>query len=236
MKKIIEKRNYIILLIIIGLIIWIFLPKRKAYVKTFNFNNANITYVIYEKVNNDKVSKNIDKIYKKYKKRNLNKKEKKYIYDQTNGFLDMTNNYLLNYSTNKVLKYFKSNSIKRYMVNIDGDVILGDKYSNNKYSVSIHDPGDNSILKIMYFSNKALSSTNYSDDLKNLKGNRKDYDMVSVLCDDILTSNIISNYLYYLPIKEGKKVLSKKKCDGLWYKDGKIITSSNFSKYFNKKL
>lgn len=236
MKKIIEKRNYIILLIIIGLIIWIILPKRKAYVKTFNFNNANITYVIYEKINNDKISKNIDKIYNKYKKRTLSKKEKKYIYNQTNGFLDMTNNYLLNYSTNEVLKYLKSSGIKKYMINVDGDVILGNKYSKNKYSVSLHDPVDNSILKIIYFTNKALSTTNYSDNLKSLKGNRKDYDMVSVLCDDIVNSNIISNYLYYLPVKEGKKVLLKKKCYGLWYKNGKIITSANFSKYFNKKL
>lgn len=228
MKFIIDKRNYIILFIIILLLIWIFSLKDEAYVKSFNFNGINITYVIYDKVNSDKISKNIDEIYEIYKKKTLDKKEEKYIFNQTDGYFNETEKYLACFSTDEVLKYFKYIGISRYMVNIDGDVILGDKYSNNKYSVSIHDPRDNSILKIIYFSNKALSSTKYSDDLKNLKGNRKDYDMVSVLCDDILTSDVISNYLYYLSIEDGKEVLSKNKCDGLWYKDGKIYTTSNF--------
>ena len=122
------------------------------------------------------------------------------------------------------------------MVNIDGDVIAGDNYSNNKYSVSIHDPSDNSILKILYFNDKALSSITSNDKMNNLKGIRKDYDMVSVLCDDIVTSNVINNYLYLLSIEEGEKVLSKNNCEGLWYQKGEIYTSENFSKYFNKKL
>ena len=236
MRIIIEKRNYIILFIILLLIVWIFFSNRKAYVKSFNFNGITITYVIYDKVNSDKISKNIDEIYEIYKRKALDKKEKKYIFNQTDGYFDETEKYMACFSTDEVLKYFKYVGISRYMVNIDGDVILGDKYSNNKYSVSIHDPADNSILKILYFNNKALSSTNYFDNLKNLKGIRKDYDMISVLCDDIVTSNLISNYLYYLSIEEGKKVLLKNKCDGLWYKGSKIYTSSNFSKYFNKKL
>lgn len=236
MKFIIDKRNYIILFIIILLLIWIFSFKDEAYVKSFNFNGINITYVIYDKVNSGKISKNINEIYEIYKKKSLDKKESECIFNQSDGYFEGTEKYMACFSTDEVLKYFKYIGVSKYMVNIDGDVILGNKYSNDKYSVSIHDPGDNSILKILYFSNKALSSTDYFDDLKSLKGNRKDYDMVSILCDDILTSNVLSNYLYYLSIEEGKEVLSKNKCDGLWYKKGKIYTSSNFSKYFDKKL
>ena len=149
----------------------------------------------------------------------MNKKEAKYIFNQTDGYFNETEKYMACFSTDEVLKYFKHIGISRYMVNIDGDVILGDKYSNNKYSVSIHDPANNSILKIIYFSNKALSSTNYSDDLKSLKGSRKDYDMVSVLCDDILTSNVISNYLYYLSNAEMNEMATNGKYIAKVYQD-----------------
>ena len=232
MKKLIDKRNYIILFIIVLLIIWIFFLKNNTYIKSFNFKDIIITYVIYDKIDSKKVSSEIKKIYKKYQNDSLSEKSRKYISDKTQGHLNDTKNYLAIYSTNEVLKYFKSSSIKKYMVNVDGDVILGDRYSSHDYSVSIHDPEDNSVIKIVHFSNKALSSISYLD----LNDDRKDYDMVSVICDDIVTSNIVSNYLYYLSIDEGKEVLSKNECDGLWYKNGKIYTSSNFSKYFNKKL
>ena len=236
MKLIVEKRNYIILFIIIFLLIWIVFSNKKAYVETFNFNGIPITYVIYDKVNSDEISKNIDEIYEIYRKKTLDEKGTKYILNHTDGYFDETEKYLACFSTDEVLKYFKHIGISRYMVNIDGDVILGDNYSNNKYSVSIHDPSDNSILKILYFNDKALSSITSNDKMNNLKGIRKDYDMVSVLCDDIVTSNVISNYIYFLSIKEGKKVLSKNNCEGLWYQKGEIYTSENFSKYFNKML
>ncbi|MBR3229377.1 MAG: FAD:protein FMN transferase [Bacilli bacterium] len=236
MRKLIEKRNYIILIIIVLLIIWIFSSKKEIFVKSFNFNNSIITYVIYDKIDDNIVRKNIEKIYKKYENKSLDEKSKKYIFDKTDGYFEDISNYLVSYSTSEVLKYFKEKGIKKYMINVDGDVILGNKYSDKDYSVSIHDPFDNSVLKIVYFSNKALSSVKSFDDFDNLKGDKKDYDMVSVICSDIITSNIVSNYIFYLSMEDGENVLLKNKCDGLWYINGRIYTSSNFSKYFNKKL
>lgn len=236
MKKIIEKRNYIILFIIIILIIWILFSEKRVYVKSFNFKDALVTYVIYDNVDENKITNNIERIYKKFEKKSLSEKEKNLIFSETDGYFDEIRNYFVSYSTKEVLKFFDSYGIKKYMVNVDGDVILGDRHLDKNYLVSIHNPNDNSVLKIISLSNKSLSTVRYYNELKSLKGSRRDYDMVSVICKDNITSNIISNYIYYLSIEEGEKVLSRNNCDGLWYKNNRIITSSNFSKYFNKKL
>ena len=107
LKKIIDKRNYIILFIIIILIIWVlFFSKTKTYIKTFNFNGENITFKIYDKVNHKKLTKDIENIYKKYENVNslsgkLTEEEKNLIeygkiaYYKTNGYIDITSGKLL---------------------------------------------------------------------------------------------------------------------------------------------
>ena len=69
-KKIIDKRNYIILFIIIVLIIWVvwsmFFHKREPYVETFNYYGEEITFKVYDKVNHNKLTNDINNIYKKY--------------------------------------------------------------------------------------------------------------------------------------------------------------------------
>ena len=66
-KKILDKRNYIILFIIIILIIWIlFSGKKEYYIKTFNYFDETITISIYDEVDYKKTTKDINNIYKNY--------------------------------------------------------------------------------------------------------------------------------------------------------------------------
>lgn len=109
MKTIIEKRNYIILFVIIVLIIWImFFNKREIYLKSFNYFDETITYKIYNNIDKNKVTKDINNIYKKYEnynaKINNNIKDEnvhslieygKLLYYKTDGLIDITSGDLL---------------------------------------------------------------------------------------------------------------------------------------------
>ena len=109
MKKIIEKRNYIILFVIIVLIIWImFFNKREIYLKSFNYFDETITYKIYNNIDKNKVTKDINNIYKKYENynakinNNINDENiyslieyGKLLYYKTDGLIDITSGDLL---------------------------------------------------------------------------------------------------------------------------------------------
>ena len=109
MKKIIEKRNYIILFVIIVLIIWImFFNKREIYLKSFNYFDETITYKIYNNIDKNKVTKDINDIYKKYENynakinNNINDENiyslieyGKLLYYKTDGLIDITSGDLL---------------------------------------------------------------------------------------------------------------------------------------------
>ena len=111
LKKVIEKRNYIILFIIIILVIWVvwsvFFHKNEPYIKTFNYYGETITYKVYDNVNNKKLTDDINNIYKKYENVNelsgeVNEDEKslieygKIVYYKTDGYIDVTSGELIN--------------------------------------------------------------------------------------------------------------------------------------------
>ena len=111
LKKVIEKRNYIILFIIIILVIWVvwsvFFHKNEPYIKTFNYYGETITYKVYDNVNHKKLTDDINNIYKKYENVNelsgeVNEDEKslieygKIVYYKTDGYIDVTSGELIN--------------------------------------------------------------------------------------------------------------------------------------------
>ena len=122
LKKIIDKRNYIIFFIIIVLIIWVvwslFFHKREPYVETFNYYGEEITFKVYDKVNHNKLTNDINNIYKKYDDIDLSGKldedEKtlveygKILYYKTDGYVDVTSGKLLENIRNDKDYNFKS--------------------------------------------------------------------------------------------------------------------------------
>ncbi len=111
LKKVIEKRNYIILFIIIVLVIWViwsvFFHKNEPYIETFNYYGETITYKFYDNVNHKKLTEDINNIYKKYENVNelsseVNEDEKslieygKIVYYKTDGYIDVTSGELIN--------------------------------------------------------------------------------------------------------------------------------------------
>ena len=71
LKKIIDKRNYIIFAIILILLVSILtlnIKKVKTKVKIYNYFKENIAVELYTNKNTDAVFKDIESIYKKYNK------------------------------------------------------------------------------------------------------------------------------------------------------------------------
>lgn len=98
MTKIIEKRNYIILtiIIVIGVFLLLNVNKQREYSQTFNYFNHNIVVKIYE---NKDIFAGIDKIYKDYDKAYKGKNDKlleeiisygQSMYKETNGYVDIS--------------------------------------------------------------------------------------------------------------------------------------------------
>ena len=123
LKKIIDKRNYILLTLIIILFTSIIIINKttlKQQTKTYNYFNEKITVELYTNKNTNKTFKHINKIFKKYNKyfKNPNKnnnheliallKYGKNLYKETNGYIDITSYKLLDSVKNNKKYEFKT--------------------------------------------------------------------------------------------------------------------------------
>ncbi len=151
LKKINDKRNYIILTIILILLVSITIKNNtpKNYTKEFNYFDEKIIINIYKIKNSKKVYNNIDNIYAKYHKFYLNQdknnnkefikilKYGKKLYQESNGLIDITTRKLVqNIESEKNMNFKTSiNSLnfknKNTLININIDSIIG-PYATNE--------------------------------------------------------------------------------------------------------
>jgi hypothetical protein len=240
--------------------------KKNIFIKSFKYFNEIITYEIYDTIDSHSLN-DIKNIYQNYNKDDVINYGKK-LYKETNGYIDISDtdlisklndnqdyvfetkindknfkNYNLDsiissYTTNEVLKYFKKNKIKKYLINENGNIIAGDYYKKNgRYNFSINKYGSNSPLKFVSFNNMSMVTLNKSKDLKSYMVNPKtskivsNFDSVTVISDDYLTADMLTKELYLMDINEGKETALKYNAEALWQKDGKVIMTEGFKKY-----
>ena len=246
MKFLVSKRNYIILLVIVLLVIWILvnlLGKNEIFLKSFNSLDEPITIKAYDKINENKVSNDIDKILKKFLQNKKNKELKEYgriLYAKSKGYVDITNTELVkalrtgesynfemiksSYAVSEICDYFKQNDIKRYIINEGGNVIAGEGY-DGKYKVSLNKYDSQKILNIVLLENKSLYTLNKSDEIEDYMVNPKtskvsdNFDSVSVIANDNLTADMIVRTLFLMSEDEGKEFIKDYDAEALWQKD-----------------
>lgn len=112
LKKILDKRNYIIVFIIVILLVWLIwlslFNKREPYVASFTFNGETITFTVYDEVDHDQLTEVIESIYAKFEDVNelsgeLTEDEEalleyaKILYSKTDGYVDVTAGELISY-------------------------------------------------------------------------------------------------------------------------------------------
>lgn len=292
LKKIIDKRNYIILFIIIILIIFIIFnlsTKVKEHMKSFYYFSETITIKIYSSKNMDKTFKEIDNIYKKYNEyyknpnNNDNKelieilKYGKKLYKETNGLIDITTKELIksiesdkdynfkttindlnfkdkstlkninldsiigSYATTKVEDYLKKEKINDYIINEDGNIVAGNHYDKEKYSISINNQlGE--VVDIAYIENQSMVTKGNVNTFKTYMVNpltskkQEDNKMVVVIANDLNEANMIANTLYLMDIESGEKFIKQYNAQVYWYtNDGKTKMTKGFQKYLKDK-
>lgn len=148
MKFLIEKRNYIILLIIILLICFIVFNlggKKQIYIKSFNYFNKVITVKIYDKVDSNKITKTINDIYKKYESGKGDEDLIAYgklLYKKSLGYIDITDT-----SLDYALKHGES---------LDFKTKINENYDKNNFDLIISSYATSEVID--YFRQNDISS------------------------------------------------------------------------------
>ncbi len=150
---------------------------------------------------------------------------------ENNDFNINLNSIKLSYVNNIVSKYLKEKGYNDFIINTEGNTIVGDNY----YDVGLQ-YNEFSVIDVVKLKNKSVVT----------KGtfNRNDYIMndlsssylgIIVISDDNLLSNYLSIILNYKSIEEGSEILKKYNADGIWIDSNKnIYYSDNYLNYKNQ--
>ncbi len=153
--------------------------------------------------------------------------------------------YAKGYVTEKVAEYFEENGCNKYLINAGGNVKVGESYKIGKYSVGLEEPFNTSnIYKTVSVENVSIvTSGSYQ---RYYEVNGKNYNhiinpktlfpenftkSVTVITKDSGYADILSTYLFLLPIEDGLELVNN--LDGveaIWYSD-EIYYSEGFNLY-----
>lgn len=182
LKKIVDKRNYIILFVIIILIIWVmwslFFGKNKPYIESFNYYGETITFMVYDDVDHKKLTDEINNIYKKYEDMDfdgeLSEDEKslieygKILYYKTDGYIDVTDGELISNLIDGKEYDFKSDIEKLDSDNLSDDISLNFDSIIGSYATNevLYYFKQNDIKKYVVNENGDIAAGDYYDDGK----------------------------------------------------------------------
>ena len=168
MQRIIDKRNYIILGIIILLLIFILIQiftKKEEYSYSYDYFDHYIVVKIYE---NKDIFSDIEKIYQKYNDAVNGKNDKllnkiidygKDVYEKTDGYVDISKGSLTN---NEVTDF--TTKIDELSVDMDQDIDVSDIISSYATNEVISYLKENNIDKYLISDNGDISAGNYYTD------------------------------------------------------------------------
>lgn len=152
------------------------------------------------------------------------------------------------YTTKIVGEYLKQNKINKFLINAGGNVLVGDNYKKENYSIGIEDPNSEikDIFKVVSGNNISVVTSGgyerfytYNNKKYHHIINPKTYypvdnmKSVTVITKDSSLGDILSTYLFLISIEDGVKYINN--LDGveaIWYDNNDtIITSKGFDKY-----
>lgn len=152
------------------------------------------------------------------------------------------------YTTKIVGQYLKDNKINKFLINAGGNVLTGDKYRKEEYSIGIEDPdsSNSDIFKIVSGSNIAVVTSGGYERYYEYNGKKYHHIInpktlyptnymksVTVITSDSALGDMMSTTLYLMSIEDGKKMVDKMdNVEAIWYtNDNEEITSNGFDKY-----
>ena len=151
------------------------------------------------------------------------------------------------YATKKVAELLKENDIKSYIINAGGNVVVGEAYNKDYFTVGVENPTDTSSLytKIKVNNKSVVTSGGY---LRFYEYNGKKYHhiidpdtlypannmlSVTVVTEDSALADILSTSLFLLEPKKALELAeSLDNVEAIIYtNDNKILKTKGFSKY-----
>ena len=153
--------------------------------------------------------------------------------------------YAKGYVTELVGEYIESKGYDKYLINAGGNIKVGNKYKDSKYVIGLEEPFNTSnIYQKIYVENKSIvTSGSYQ---RYYEYNGKIYNhiinpytlfpenytkSVSIITDDSGYADVLSTYIFLLPIEDGVKVIDTlNDVEAIWYGD-KIYYSKGFDNY-----
>ncbi len=181
--------------------------------------------------------KDINNIFENAKK---NKIIPVYTNDNNIDYSSIIKSFIISKLENKIKEY----NINSYIINM-GDIFSLGRANNTKFTVAIEKPyKKDEYISFLKLDNKSISTVgpfqNYYSiegkiyhnliNLKTLK-QENNYKSVTVIGDSILDVQMLSNYLYFLSIEDGKEILKKYNCDAIWYtNEDELIFTKDFTK------
>ena len=153
--------------------------------------------------------------------------------------------YAKGYVTEIVGKYLESIGIDKYLINAGGNVKTGTSYKKGGYNVGIEEPFNTSnIYKKVHIENKSMVTSGSYQRYYEYEGKNYNHIInpktlfpenytksVTVITSDSAYADILSTYLFLLPISDGiEYVNSLDDVEAIWYSD-QIYYSKDFNKY-----
>lgn len=243
LKKIIDKRNYIILIIITILFIGIIITniKPKNYTKEFDYFNEKIIVNLYKVNNGEKIFDNIDKIYKKYDKfyQNKDKNNKDFLklikygkdlYKESNGLIDITSKELQeSIEDDKEINYETTiNNInlkdKNTLININTDSIIG-AYATNEVVKYLKKENINNFL--INEDGNIITGNHYDNDNYKISIIDKDNNVIKILKIKNKAVAVKGNTTTFKPYMVNPITKSKNKTNDLIVVIDKDINKAN---------
>lgn len=153
--------------------------------------------------------------------------------------------YVKGFVTKKVGEYLESKGITKYLINAGGNVLVGEKYKVEKYNVGLEEPfNTTNIYKELKVENTSIVTSGsyqryyeYNGVIYNHIINPKTLfpdnytKSVTVITKDSALADIMSTYLFLLPIEDGIELVNKTDgIEAIW-NNGEIYYSNGFNVY-----
>lgn len=149
------------------------------------------------------------------------------------------------YVTELAGEYLESKGYTKYLINAGGNVKVGERYQKDKYTVGLEEPFNvSNVYKRIHVENTSIVTSGsyqryykYNDVIYNHIINPKTLfpenytKSVTVITEDSALGEILSKYLFLIPIEEGiEYVNSLPDVEAVWYSD-QIYYSEDFDMY-----
>lgn len=153
--------------------------------------------------------------------------------------------YVKGYVTEIVAKYLEDNECEKYLINAGGNVRVGKSYKSSKYSVGLEEPFNvTNIYDTLLVENMSVVTSGSYQRYYEVDGVNYNHIInpktlfpdnytksVTVVTKDSGYADVLSTYLFLLPIEDGIKIVnSLDEVEAIWYAD-QIYYSESFNIY-----